>query len=92
MGAAALAATELFLARPGPGRLTNAQASHLAGWSGYGTKVKGAPMNAMGQLVFTNGSTFIAQDVTGAGGVWKMFDRSGKRAGTYDALLNLVGK
>ncbi len=26
------------------------------------------------------------------GGVWKMFDRKGNRIGTFDALLNQIGK
>jgi RHS repeat-associated protein len=93
IGAVAVAASELFLARPGAGRLTNAQATDLAGWLGYGTRVKDAPFNSMGQLIFTNGKTFIAADVTShVGGVWKMFDRSGMRIGTFDALLNLIGR
>lgn len=51
-----------------------------------------APFNSHGQEVFTDGSRFITRDVDShSGGVWKMFDRSGRRLGTYDGNLNRIG-
>lgn len=75
-------------------RLTTAEASDLAEWLGYGKRVKDAPFNSMGQAVFTDGKNFITQDVTShKGGMWKMFDRKGRRLGTftYDLLKRLGG-
>jgi RHS repeat-associated protein len=54
--------------------------------------VQKAPFNSHGQEVFSNGKHFITRDVDShAGGVWKMFDRAGRRIGTYDANLNRIG-
>lgn len=77
-------------------KLTNIQARELAKFLGFkevtGQKVKG-------ELVFTNGKTFITLDNTShIGGVWKQAktikdlysDKT--RMGTYDALLNRIGK
>ena len=51
-----------------------------------------APFNSHGQEVFSNGKNFITRDVDShSGGVWKMFDRAGRRLGTYDANLNRIG-
>ena len=69
------------------GRLTSSQAGDLAKYLGY-SRVKGAPFNSMGQTVFSNGRHYITQDVTShSGGVWKVFDRAGRRVGTYDEVL-----
>jgi hypothetical protein len=66
----------------------------MAGRLGY------RPTNyrSSGQRVFTNGKTFITQDVDAHnGGLWKMArtvgDLGGKgtRMGTYDYDLNYVG-
>jgi hypothetical protein len=73
-------------------RLTTSQARDLAEYLGYGKRVKDAPFNSMGQAVFSNGKNFISPDVTShSGGVWKMFNKSGQRLGTFDALLNRIG-
>ena len=76
-------------------RLTNAQAGDLAAHLGFGIRVRGAPFDSHGQAVFSNGRTFITQDVDmhlGAGATWKMFTRRGERLGTFDAMLNPPGK
>jgi hypothetical protein len=83
-------ATRQFLAR-GPGKLTNKQASDLAGHLGYERRVKDAPFNSHGQPVFTDGKNYITPDIDSHnGGVWKVFDRKGRRVGTADALLNPI--
>lgn len=65
---------------------------------GYARRIppQRAPFSSHGQPVFSNGTTYITPDIgsTGtshSGGVWKMFDRSGNRLGTYDAKLNRIG-
>jgi hypothetical protein len=74
----------------------SSQAADLAGHLGYANRVKDAPFNSHGQAVFTNGKHFITQDIDmhrGAAATWKVFDRSGNRLGTFDALLaNRLGK
>jgi hypothetical protein len=53
-----------------------------------------AHFNSHGQPVFYNSktSTYITPDIDmHRGGVWKMFDRRGRRIGTYDAQLNRIG-
>jgi RHS repeat-associated protein len=84
-----------YRARPGnesPGRLTNAQSRELAKYVGYNRQVRDAPFNSRDQPVYTNGRNFITPDVDSHnGGVWKMFNRSGTRLGTYDAALNRIG-
>ena len=67
-------------------KLTTAQAGDLAGWLGYGTRVKGAPFASRGQAVFSNGQNFITQDATmhlGPNATWKMFNNRGSRLGTF---------
>ena len=85
-----------YRARPGnesPGRLTNAQSRELAEYVGYNRQARDVPFNSRNQPVYTNGRNYITPDVDSHnGGVWKMFDRSGNRLGTYDAALNRVGK
>lgn len=94
LGEAVLDAGLLFGTGGGSaGRLTTAQAADLATYLGYTSRVRGVPFKSMGQAVFTNGRNFITADVTGhLGGVWKMFDLRGRRVGTFDALLNLIGR
>lgn len=49
------------------------------------------PFDSHGQPVFTDGRTFLSPDWDSHnGGVWKMFDRNGRRLGTYDANLNWI--
>jgi len=51
-----------------------------------------APFDPHGQEVFFDGRRYITRDVDShIGGVWKMFDRAGRRVGTYDANLNRIG-
>ena len=51
-----------------------------------------APFNSHGQAVFSDGRRYITRDVDShSGGVWKMFDRRGRRLGTYDANLKRIG-
>lgn len=72
--------------------LTKAQARAQAAKLGY-TKTKSFSFNAHGQEVFSNGGKYITRDIDNhLGGAWKMFDRQGRRIGTYDVDLNLIGK
>jgi hypothetical protein len=71
-------------------KLTTKQSSDLAAYLGFTRRVKDAPFDSHGQAVFTNGQRFLTQDIDmhlGPTATWKMFDRSGQRLGTYDALL-----
>ncbi|WP_162556187.1 hemagglutinin repeat-containing protein [Pseudomonas sp. 31-12] len=53
-----------------------------------------APFDSHGQPVFFNGKEYITPDVDGHNvtGGWKVFDRKGRRVGTYDADLNRIKK
>ncbi|MFI9049631.1 RHS repeat-associated core domain-containing protein [Streptomyces sp. NPDC053427] len=53
---------------------------------------KSAPFDNHGQRVFTNGKTYITRDIDGhnVSDGWKMFNRKGKRMGTYDPDLNYL--
>ncbi|SFC82475.1 RHS repeat-associated core domain-containing protein [Streptomyces aidingensis] len=53
-----------------------------------------APFDSHGQPVFTNGKRYITPDIDGhnVSNGWKVFDRKGRRIGTYDANLNYVKK
>jgi uncharacterized protein RhaS with RHS repeats len=80
--------------KPNPGqRLTNKQARALANDLGY-SETNDPPFDSHGQLAFEQGNTYITPDVDmHNGGVWKMFDQSGQRIGTYNADLTVrVGK
>jgi len=73
-------------------RLTNSQAKQAAKELGYDTEVKDPPFDSHGNKVFTNGKNLISADRdVHSGGVWKMYDSSGNRLGTYDANLNRIG-
>jgi filamentous hemagglutinin len=75
-------------------RLSTSEAADLAGYLGYTRRVKDAPFNSHGQAVFTNGRTFITEDVDmhlGTDATWKMFSRRGQRMGTFGGLLNRLG-
>jgi Pretoxin HINT domain/Novel toxin 21 len=51
-----------------------------------------APFNSHGQDVFFDGKRYITPDVDQhSGGTWKMFDRRGRRIGTFDENLNRIG-
>lgn len=76
------------------GRLTNGQMTDLAKRLGY----RPTGRISRGQMVFTNGKTYITQDVDAhSGGVFKMAktveDLASKatRMGTYDHDLNYIG-
>ncbi len=52
-----------------------------------------APFNSHGQQVFSNGKGYITRDIDSHnGGIWKKFDRKGRRVGTYDENLDQIGK
>jgi hypothetical protein len=73
-------------------QITKVQARTLASKLGY-TKAKSFPFNAHGQEVFSSGGKYITRDVgSHIGGAWKMFDRNGRRLGTYDIDLNWIGQ
>lgn len=73
------------------GPLTNSQAGDMAGRLGY------RPTNyfSKGQRVFTNGKSYITQDIDShSGSLWKTArkpDGFGNRMGTYDYDLNYIG-
>ena len=51
-----------------------------------------APFNSHHQPLFFNGARYITRDVEAhRGGVWKMFDRRGRRLGTNDGNLSASG-
>lgn len=61
---------------------------------GYNRRIPAnrAPFNSHGQTVYGNGNGYITKDIDSHnGGVWKKFDRRGRRVGTYDANLNRIG-
>ncbi|WP_434743908.1 toxin C-terminal domain-containing protein [Micromonospora sp. SH-82] len=61
---------------------------------GYRTRIPSqkAHFDSHRQEVFTDGKNFITRDVDGHNVTdgWKMFNRRGKRIGTYDSDLNYV--
>lgn len=61
---------------------------------GYHTAIKAnrAPFKSHGQDVFFNGKNYITPDVDGHNVTdgWKMFNRQGRRIGTYDPDLNYL--
>jgi hypothetical protein len=61
---------------------------------GYNIRIppQKAPFDSHEQDVFTNGKNYITPDVDGHNVTngWKMFNRRGKRIGTYDPDLNYV--
>jgi hypothetical protein len=62
---------------------------------GYDRRVPAqkAPFNSHCQVVFSNGRDYITRDIDSHnGGVWKKFDRRGRRTGTYDGNLNRIGE
>jgi hypothetical protein len=63
---------------------------------GYKTRIPAqkAPFKSMGQPVFSNGDNYITQDITehNVSNGWKMFDRHGRRVGTFDENLNYLKK
>jgi hypothetical protein len=78
--------------------LTNKQAEDLAKYLGY----RKTNFRVRGQPVFTNGKTFISQDIGSGdgshnGGTWKIANsvddlgRKSTRLATTDALLNKIG-
>ncbi len=77
----------------GPGPLRGAEAREAAKQLGYSdrTPPQRVPGRVThGQPAFSNGRQYISPDVDGhRGGVWKMFDRSWRRVGTYNADLSV---
>jgi len=74
--------------------LTNPQAQDMAKRVGY----RRTNYTSSGQTVFTNGKTYITQDITShSGGLWKMartvaeLGSKTTRMGTYDHDLNYIG-
>ncbi|WP_187639847.1 hemagglutinin repeat-containing protein [Achromobacter insolitus] len=61
---------------------------------GYAQRIppQKAPFNSHGQVVFWNGKNYITPDVDAhnVSDGWKVFNRQGKRVGTYDSNLNWV--
>jgi RHS repeat-associated protein len=83
---------KLFKAR-GAGLVRAKQAAELARYLGFTERVKDVPFAAKGMAVFSNGRVLISIDRDShIGGVWKMFNLRGERLGTFDALLNYLGR
>ena len=63
---------------------------------GFGTRIppQKAPFDSHGQPVFWNGKQYITPDVDSHNVTngWKVFDRKGRREGTYDWQLNWIKK
>jgi RHS repeat-associated protein len=73
--------------------LTGSRLGQEAARNGFDKVVKDPPFNPHGQKVFTDGKSFLTRDVDShSGGVWKMFDRSGNRIGTFDQNLVKIAK
>lgn len=55
-------------------------------------KANRAPFHSHGQEVFSNGKNYITPDIDGhdVTGGWKVFNRQGRRIGTYDPDLNYL--
>jgi RHS repeat-associated protein len=80
----------------GATRLTNAQATDMAHWSGFRPA---GNWRIKGQQVFTDGQRYIVQDIDShlPDGLWKMAGQpedllsKKTRMGTYDYVLNRIG-
>nr|WP_277756135.1 VENN motif pre-toxin domain-containing protein [Rosenbergiella epipactidis] len=74
--------------------LKGKEAQEAAGNLGFDRRIPApkAPFNSHGQPVFFDGKTYITPDVDSHNVTngWKMFDRKGKRMGTYDSDLNRI--
>ncbi|KGD80295.1 hypothetical protein ID10_04540, partial [Pantoea agglomerans] len=74
--------------------LKGKEAQEAAGNLGFDRRIPAlkAPFNSHGQPVFFDGKTYITPDVDSHNVTngWKMFDRRGKRMGTYDSDLNRI--
>lgn len=74
--------------------LKGKEAQEAAGKLGFDRRISApkAPFNSHGQPVFFDGKTYITPDVDSHNVTngWKMFDRKGKRIGTYDRDLNRI--
>ncbi|MDR3431685.1 MAG: VENN motif pre-toxin domain-containing protein, partial [Rouxiella aceris] len=74
--------------------LKGKELQEAAGKLGFDQKipVPKVPFNSHGQPAFFDGKTYITPDVDSHNVTngWKMFDRKGKRIGTYDGDLNRI--
>ncbi|CAI1694518.1 Uncharacterised protein [Serratia quinivorans] len=74
--------------------LKGKEAQEAAGKLGFDQKIPApkVPFNSHGQPAFFDGKTYITPDVDSHNVTngWKMFDRKGKRIGTYDSDLNRI--
>jgi hypothetical protein len=72
----------------GDGKKTNKEITEQASKLGYKTRIppQKSPINSHGQPVYTDGKNYLSPDVDGHNitNGWKMFNRRGKRTGTYD--------
>jgi len=74
--------------------LKGKEAQEAAGHLGFDRRIPApkAPFNCHGQPVFFDGKTYITPNVDSHNVTngWKIFDRRGKRMGTYDSDLNRI--
>jgi hypothetical protein len=73
--------------------LTNKEARRIAKALGY-KEVKGMPWSTRNELTFQKGQNVISPDQTiHKGGVWKMFNKAGRRLGTWNInLTRMIGE
>ena len=75
-------------------KLTNKERAEAANGLGYKQRIppQKLPFNSHGQPGYWNGKNYITPDIDGHNVTngWKVFDRRGKRIGTYDADLNFI--
>jgi hypothetical protein len=73
--------------------LTNKEARKIAKELGY-KEVKGLPWSTRNELTFQKGQNVISPDQTfHKGGVWKMFNKAGRRLGTWNInLTKMLGE
>jgi hypothetical protein len=84
---------EVTAAGLGGAFITRAAAADAAGNLGFTKQVKDAPFNSHGLPVFQKGSQYITPDADShIGGVWKLFDKNGKRLGILDATGKCIGQ
>ncbi|WP_307568598.1 VENN motif pre-toxin domain-containing protein [Pantoea anthophila] len=74
--------------------LKGKEAQEAAGKLGFDRRIPApkAPFNSHGQPVYFDGKTYITPDIDSHNVTngWKIFDRKGKRMGTYDSDLNRI--
>lgn len=76
---------------PSSGGATDRQLASELGYTTWNPPQK-APINSHGQEIFWNGKTYITRDATAhnVSNGWNIFERQGRRIGTFDIILTYV--